>query len=419
MSSPLRPLHLVETWLPVATGYTTRSAALIGAQTRSAELAPRVLVSSRQSVQGNGVVESRFDGVDLEGLIRVVAPSPLEARMRRLRPFAVDAGTLTRQVLAMVDEVGVDLVHTHWSSGIGWAGMSAARSRRLPLVAEVRFDLAGAVTAQTARLKPELARTALEEALRRRFERHLKQADAVVAAGPSLAGLLERSMPSLTGRVAVAANGCDPERFSPGPADPDLVRLYGLAGRLVVGTTATMLRYEGLDRLLASAAQLRRSHPDLVVLLIGDGPERRRLQQQAKSLGVDCVFTGHVPPDRVAAHYRLLDVMAIPRRDVAVTRYAGPLKLLEAMASGRACLATAVGDIPALLGQGRGRLVASGSDDQFTQALEALLQDSDARTDMGLRARRHAVEATTWAAAAQVHQEVYAGLGQRRGVGPW
>jgi len=409
---------VVETWPPVATGYTTRSAALIGAQNRSAELSPRVIVSSRQSVQGNGTVESRFDGVDLDGLIRVVAPSTLETRMRRLRPFAVDAGALTRHVIEMVDEVGADLVHTHWSSGIGWAGGVAARQRGLPTVAEVRFDLAGAVTAQTARLRPELARTALEKGLRRRFERHLRQADAVVAAGPSLASLLEASMPSLEGTVSVAANGCDPVRFRPGPVDPELVRRYGLADRVVVGTTATMLRYEGLDRLLASAAQLRTSHPDLVVLLIGDGPERHRLQQQADRLGVDCVFTGHVPPEQVPAHYRLLDIMVIPRRDVAVTRYAGPLKLLEAMASGLACLATAVGDIPHLLDKGRGRLVPSGSGEQFTQALEDLLDDPDARTDMGRRARRHAVEATTWDAAAQVHQEVYAGLSQRTGVGP-
>ena len=92
----------------------------------------------------------------------MVTPSPREARVRRVRPFAVDAGALTRQVVAMVDEVGSDLVHTHWSSAIGWAGVAAARQRGLPVVAEVRFDLAGAVTAQTARLRPELAKTALE-----------------------------------------------------------------------------------------------------------------------------------------------------------------------------------------------------------------------------------------------------------------
>ncbi|MGB5953155.1 MAG: glycosyltransferase family 4 protein [Ornithinimicrobium sp.] len=413
MSTSLRPLHLVETWLPVSTGYTSRSAALVAAQDRSTDLAPRVLVTSRQSVQGSGAVQTQLDGVDFGERIRVLSPSPAERRRRRIQAFALDPARLTRETVTMIDEVGADLVHTHWSSAIGSAGLSAARQRGLPLVAEVRFDLAGAVTAQTARLRPERARSALEAGLRRHFERHLSQADAVVAAGESLARLLERSVPSLQGRVAVAANGCDPVRFAPGPPDADLLQHYGLRDRIVVGTTATMLRYEGLDLLLESAARLRSSHPELAILLVGDGPERARLEQQARHLGVDCVFTGKVSAEQVAAHYRLLDVMAIPRRDIAVTRYAGPLKLLEAMASGRACLATAVGDIPGLLAHGRGRLVASGAGDQFTQAFEDVLDDPDARAEMGRRSRQHSVESTTWAAAAQVHQEVYADLGER------
>ncbi len=409
----LRPLHLVESWLPVQTGYTSRSRALIGAQERSAGLEPRVLVSSRQATYGAGEVDD--SGLDLGDRLRLVPSSVREQRWRRLRPFAVDGRSLSEHVVRGIDELGADLVHTHWSSAIGWAGLQAARSRSLPTVAEVRFDLAGAVTAQTARVPGPGARTAVERQLRRHFERHLRRADAVVAAGPSLAGLLQQSLPVSADRVRVAANGCEPDRFTPGPADPALVDRYLLHGRLVIGTTATMLRYEGLDRLIEAAARLRDRHPELVLLFVGDGPERQRLADQADRAGVRCVFTGRVPPDRVAGYYRLLDVMAVPRRDVAVTRYAGPLKLLEAMAAGRACLATSVGDITQLLADGRGSLVPPDDPDAFIEALGALLAEPDTRARLGAAARRYSVGAGGWDAAARVHREVYDAVTAARG----
>ena len=411
--SPLRPLHLLESWPPVQTGYTTRSVALVGAQERLADLSPRVLVSSRQSVYGAATADPDAAGLDLGDRLRSVSVSARERRWRRLRPFAVDPGFLQAQLEAAVDELGADLIHCHWSSGIGRAAADAARRCGLPLVAEVRFDLAGAVTAQTARLPLSGARRVLEAGLRRHFERYLRRADAVVSASPSLAVLLQESVPGLHGRVRVAANGCEPDRFTPGPADPDLQRRWGLSDCLVVGTTATMLRYEGLDLLLTAAGRLRREHPELTVLLVGDGPERARLAEQAQRLGVRCVFTGRVPAEQMPAYYRLLDVLVVPRRDAAVTRYAGPVKLLEAMAAGQACLASAVGDISALLADGRGQVVAPGQVEALTDALDALLRDPGTRTTLGAAARRYSLDAGSWDAAARVHREVYADVTRR------
>ncbi len=411
MTAPVRVLHVVESWAPVTTGYTMRSGELIAAQENSSDIEPRVLVSSRQFVYGDGSVDPVVAGADLTGRVRVCAPSDRERWLRRVRRFAVDRVGLRRCIEQAIDELGADVVHVHWSSGIGGAAADAARGRGLPLVAEVRFDLAGAVTAQTARLPFAAARERLETRLRAIFEGHLADADAIVAASPSLAELLDREVPGARGRVIVAANGCDPGRFSPGPADPDLVQRYGLAGATVVGTTSTMLRYEGLDLLLDAAAECARTHPEVKVLLMGDGPERRRLERQAEKLGVPCVFTGRVAAADMNEHYRLLDVMVLPRRDAAVTRYAGPLKLLEALASGRACLGSAVGDITELLSDERGVLVPAGDRGALQAALTELVENPERREELRERARAYAVEAGTWQSAAEGHRRAYAQLG--------
>lgn len=405
--SLVRPLHVVESWPPVTTGYTQRSAALVAAQDRRPDLAPRVLVSSRQLGYGEAEVASQVAGADLTGRVRAAAGSPRERRMRRLRRPAVDASALSRDIAGAVDALGADLLHVHWSSSIARAAAAVARARDLPLVAEVRFDLAGAVTAQTARVPAGPLRDRLERVLRRRFEAHLLAADGVVAASASLAAQLERVLPTLAGRVAVAANGVEPERFAPGPPDPALAAALGLTGRLVLGTTSTMLRYEGLDLLLEAAARLRGAYPTLSVLLVGDGPEFANLRQQASRLGVPLVLTGRVPPQDVAAHYRLLDVMVLPRRDLSVTRYAGPLKLVEALCTGRACVASAVGDIPTLLADDRGVLVPPGDLPALVDALDALLADPSRRAALGAAGSAWARTAATWDAAAAVHREVY------------
>ncbi len=411
MTKLVRPLHVLESWAPVTTGYTMRSGELIAAQERSEDIEPRVLVSSRQFVYRDGSIESGAAGADLGDRVRVCAPSDRERLLRKARGFAVDRAGLRRSIERAIDELGADLVHVHWSSGIGAAAAAAARNRGLPLVAEVRFDLAGAVTAQTARIPNAWARERLETRLRAIFEGHLDRADAIVAASPSLAELLERAVPGARGRVIVAANGCDPERFFPGPADPGLRERYGLTGRTVVGTTSTMLRYEGLDLLLDAARECSMTRDDLSVLLIGDGPERARLTNQAEKLGLRCVFTGRVTAAEMNEHYRLVDVMVLPRLDAAVTRYAGPLKLLEALASGRACLGSAVGDITELLGQDRGVLVPAEDRGALRAGMAELIDNPTRRAELGRRARAYAVDAGTWRSAVQGHRRAYAQLG--------
>ena len=189
MSGPLRVLHVVEHWRPCTTGYATRSWELITAQARTEGLCSAVLVSSRQSIRGDKSVEVPEM---LDGRLEQISPSPRERWLRPFRANTLDSEHHQTAIQETARNHDADVIHVHWSSGLGLAAVRAAESFGCPVVAEVRFDLAGVVMTETVRMSIPF----LESGLRRYFERHLPRADAVVAASHSLQGLSTGSVPN-------------------------------------------------------------------------------------------------------------------------------------------------------------------------------------------------------------------------------
>jgi len=374
-------LHVVESWRPVPSGYAARSWWIVTGQARAAVSEPAVLVTSRQSVYRAGAAEQApgvtVDGVapsSVERLLRHTLPSPLA------RPFHVDANALERAIVTAARRHDAELVHVHWSSAIGAAAARAAARLDVPLVAEVRFDLAGAMGAQTLRGHA----APLERLVRRRFERHLQRAAGVVAASEALAGLLRTSFPAIASRLHVVPNGIDASFLS----RCDEARTHEVArDRVTLGTTSKMLRYENLDALI----ELCSTRPALDLLFIGDGPERTRLERRAAPLNAERAgrvhFTGRLAAREIPARLADIDLFVVPRSDLVITRFASPIKVVEAMAAARAIVATAVGDTTRLLEDGRGVLVPPGNLRALGAAIDALAADRPRREALGRSAR--------------------------------
>ena len=386
---------MVESWRPVISGYTSRSWRIVERQQRLGIARPQVLVTSRQGVYGVSAVDAP-PGVP----VSLMPPTPRERLTRKLRRFDLDGAALADAIAEQAR--GCDLVHAHWSSGVGRAAAEGARRAGRPLVAEVRFDLAGAVTTESLRGRASW----LEPALRRRFEGHLTGARAVVAASHALAALLARDCGVPGARLSVVPNGIDlapPDAAS----DGDAIRArLGLNGATVIGTTSNMLRYENLGAIIEASVGLAHGH----ALFVGDGPARGELEQAARGGAVPASFTGRVPPQDVPGHLAAMDVFAVPRRDATITRFASPLKVVEAMAMGRAIVATALGDVPALLAEGRGVLVPPGDPAAFSAAVRALARDPARRGRIGARARAYAERELSWDNAVSRYAPIYGGL---------
>ena len=157
---------------------------------------------------------------------------------------------------------------------------------------------------------------------------------------------------------------------------------------LVVGWVGRLHPDKDVDTWLRAAAYVARHSPRPVRFsVVGDGEESARAQALARELDIADQVDFHGAQKDVAVFLRAMDVLALSSRTEGV-----PLVLLEAMASGVPCVATAVGGIPEIIQPAWGRLVPPGEPQAIADAVLALLSSDAERLAMGKTARQVAME---------------------------
>jgi glycosyltransferase involved in cell wall biosynthesis len=139
---------------------------------------------------------------------------------------------------------------------------------------------------------------------------------------------------------------------------------------------------------LQVAAQVRREVPSVHFLIVGDGPERARLEQLATELATaDCVHFLGTRPD-VPELLGLLDVLLLTSLNEA-----NPVSILEGLACGKPVIATRVGSVPETVLDGQvGYLVEPGSTDAMARRAVELLRDPRLAQALGAAGRQHVVD---------------------------
>jgi glycosyltransferase involved in cell wall biosynthesis len=184
-------------------------------------------------------------------------------------------------------------------------------------------------------------------------------------------------------KLAVVGNALPAAAFE--PASPALPRR---PGALRVGMIARMnARYKNHAGFLRIAAEINKRLPEAEFLLVGDGPLRPELEQQAVALGLGdrAIFLG----DRrdIGAVLASMDVAVLTSDSESLSNV-----ILEAMAAGLPVVAYNVGGNVELVNEERGALVAAGHEGEFATAILRLLSDANLRGEMGANARRFAEE---------------------------
>ena len=136
-------------------------------------------------------------------------------------------------------------------------------------------------------------------------------------------------------------NCIDGSKYGVAPKRQDLVGKYGLSGKRIIMTAGRLdaIEYDrnkGFDEVLDVLPDLHNLMPNIMYLILGDGDDKARLETKARQLGVaDIVaFTGYVPDEEKADHYRLADVFAMPGSNPIFDRYPFRFVFLEALACG-------------------------------------------------------------------------------------
>jgi glycosyltransferase involved in cell wall biosynthesis len=199
-------------------------------------------------------------------------------------------------------------------------------------------------------------------------------------------------------RVLVTPCAVDAERFGPGVSGDHVRERHGLTGRHVVGWVGSFRRFHGVDLALQALKSVRARIPTAALLLVGDGPERPRVQQLAKSLGLEdaVVFTGSIGYDDVPAHIAAMDTCLVLDAGFSEFHYS-PLKLMEYLASGRPVIAPATGQVQLLLtDRENALLINTGDVAALVTAIQTLYVDGELARRLGSAGRSKILQEGTW-----------------------
>jgi glycosyltransferase involved in cell wall biosynthesis len=267
----------------------------------------------------------------------------------------------------------------------------AAKRHGVPVVVEVNAAYSSAAHQRFERIRFRRLALLAERAA-------LRHASLVVAVSTPLRQIVERFCTS-PDRAMVLPNGANPDRFRfDEGAGATVRRRYGLADGPIIGWAGILREWHRVDLLIEAMALV----PEARLLIIGDGPDRPRLEDVAHRLGIAdrVVFTGRVPHADMAAHIAAVDV-AVASHDQ--TGYASPMKLLEYMAMSRAVVAPRLPNIEDFIDDGvDGVLFTPGSREALAEALRRLLADAGLRRDMGRRARAKIERERNWRRNAEI-----------------
>lgn len=404
----MRILHILDHSLPLHSGYTFRTLAILRQQ-RALGWHTTQLTSAKQ-----GPSDSAQQLVDGWHFYRTAPDARWWARLPVLRQVAVILGLAVR-LRQLARQARPDILHAHSPALNAIAALNAGRALGIPVVYEVRAFWEDAA-ADHGSSRPGSLRYRLTRALETYA---LRRADAVTTICDGLRReLCARGVPAH--KITVIPNAVDALAFSTtAPEDHWLAHKLGLHGHLVIGFIGSFYAYEGLALLLRAMPRMLAAQPALRLLLAGGGPQDAALRALAAQLGIQSavVFAGRVPHAQVAAYYQLVDICVYPRLPMRLTELVTPLKPLEAMAQGRLVVASDVGGHRELVDHGKtGMLFRAGDAEALAQAVLHLLLAPASCAALRRQARAFVETERSWSASVGRYAPVYARLAAARRV---
>jgi glycosyltransferase involved in cell wall biosynthesis len=361
-------------------------------------LAPAYRGLRSQTVEGVRVHRFRYAPRPWETLTHdQTAPDRIRERpvFLGLVPGYVASGSAAAARLARTGEFSA--IHAFWPLPHGVIGLAAKRASGVPLVSTFFGVELTWMEKELPFLSPVLRRI-------------VRGSDAVTAISTYTAQRLERQVPGAAPAIIPFGATVEPRAELPAPrTDPHAAFELLFVGRLV--------ERKGVHLLLDALAALPAERP-VVLRVVGDGPERPRLQAQAERLGLAdrVVFHGFVSREELEARMEACDCFVLP----AVVDAKGDTEglgvvLLEAMSYGKPTIASAAGGITDIVRDGRnGFLVPPGVAAALAGAVARMMDDPARAREMGVHGRDDVRAGFSWDVIVGRLAEVYRGVAKGR-----
>ena len=304
----------------------------------------------------------------------------------------------TKRIIEVAKQENAEIIHAHTPYRVGLPALKAARRLGLPFVYEMRgmWEETAVANGRWLRNGPAYRRF-------QKFEtKVLRKADAVVCISQTLKreaisrGVEEAKITVVTNAVDsnIAQNNTKGEIYH-----DSVTALNKDNSTKIVGYIGSLREMEGVDLTAQAVARLKSDGHDVRFFVLTSQAGQLELKQYCDSLGLgdEAVIVGPVPHEQVGPFYDLIDIFVVSRPDTRVTRLVTPLKPFEAMAMGKAVIASKLPALEEIIENGKtGLLYEPGSVDSLRDAILSCLNEDGLAENLGGSAKEWVMNNRTW-----------------------
>ncbi len=269
-----------------------------------------------------------------------------------------------------------------------WAGLLVGFLRRVPVVVEIRDVWPASIQAVGAiRSRPALSVLVWLEWAMYRFARH------IVTVGEGYRDhILQRLGNRGAAKVSIVTNGVDLQRFEPRSPDRGWMDEQRWSGKFICSYIGTIGMAHGLDVVLRAAASLqRKGRHDIVFCLVGDGAQRKTLEEQARQMGLQETvrFLGLRPKSEVQTILASSGALLVHLRGCELFETVIPSKIFEIMAMERPIIMGVAGEALRIIERaGAGIPMKPDSEDDLVRIVELLCDQPELHESLSAAGRR-------------------------------
>ncbi len=269
---------------------------------------------------------------------------------------------------------------------VGLSGWWLARWKRVPFVFEVRDLWPESLAAVGMSSHDSLLHKTLAE-IAGFLYRH---ADRVVVVTAAFEDYLVEHWRVPREKISVVENGVETQLFSP-DAGSALKRELGAEGKFVVAYIGTMGMAHGLETIVAAAAQLQDTDPQIIFLVVGEGAEKERIVALARERGLaNLRFVDQQSREKIPAYICASDVCLVPLKKSDVFKTVIPTKMLEFMSCARPVILGVDGQARMILEEARaGLAVEPENSDALANAIRYLAANRELASEFGRNGREY------------------------------
>lgn len=270
---------------------------------------------------------------------------------------------------------------------VGLAGLWAASTQRVPFVFEVRDLWPESLVAVGVRNE----QSAMTRTLRRIADLLYRKSDRIVVVTPAFKSEIMQNYGIPAEKISIVENGVETDFFTPAGASEELRARLNLGGKFVVGYIGTMGDAHALDTVVAAAAKLKSTQPDVVFLFVGEGARKQQIVDLATRQGLDnMLFLPQQPRAEIPAYIRAADVCLVPLRRSDVFKTVIPTKMLEFLSCARPVILSVEGQAREIIQNSQGGIaIEPENSEALAQTILDLRADPVRRSALGQNGRRY------------------------------